>query len=533
MGLSFIAVDALAATVSQAGTGSCKVKAGAAAASYEYVQLAAAAAQPKKRVNVYGVIVDYDQPRRTQGSDVMRTVHLMDPSCDKLESIKQRGFTVNVFAPSEELLPPIRAVGDILRLHRFDVKVDADGPLGSASTGGPPRQCAFALFDGDAEGNGAEAVEAYAWSGESYTLAPSHNGYLSVLRTWRQQNRGSHLNRIVLGTASYQRQLKEVCGFADKEYVDIVCKVLYVRAWGLQQATLHVWDGTDLQPVEGASLAPSVPAECFGVPSATLSAFPGLGSVVPVVAAGSHVRLELLPKAGQWVHMRNVHAWVAREGGRLCALFDFKTRWIPLTEHTAAVAEREEAYAGRLDRVNTWVDDTDLASVTSHDSVAFSSIRQVLTHPQVTGKFRCLVRVVGHAPADTRHFCTASPPQVYGVTTRHAATDDERTRAPPVFAVSLMLQDPTGTLEALLLDKDAEKFFGIRAQDAAQLHGSVAVRAKMQALLAGGVGHADGRSQWIACCLVAYRMLIDGDAEQSRDNTARRRFRMFATRLKL
>eukprot|EP00192_Tetraselmis_astigmatica_P011402 CAMPEP_0117652276 /NCGR_PEP_ID=MMETSP0804-20121206/2541_1 /TAXON_ID=1074897 /ORGANISM="Tetraselmis astigmatica, Strain CCMP880" /LENGTH=380 /DNA_ID=CAMNT_0005458313 /DNA_START=47 /DNA_END=1190 /DNA_ORIENTATION=+ len=294
------------------------------------------------------------------------------------------------------------------------------------------------------------------------------------------------------------------------------------------EAILWVWDGTAATPAQGelwrdehweleqwwAAEMPLAPVPGHRLVAATI---PEHGTALPVQIL--YTRREELPFSPSGsllsypLKLRNVQ--VALDGaGRLYVHYHRYSRWARMPE--GSVPQLDQQTIQKFD-----VDDyapvgvSMVASqlVPPHPNHHFSSLRAIRCSASrgELGKFRCLVKVVGHWPDDVEQFC--SPRRIEGAQEEW------------VWAVKLLLADTTGSVTALLWGPDAKKFFsgaGLQACDLSQnpeVLGSL--RAAVQCLTgvtAAGEGLADDfvddsccqrerpSQTWIECCIASYFM---------------------------
>lgn len=109
-------------------------------------------------VNVYAIVTEWTMPRTTKGTDYHVILKVLDPSVASLVTELNEPYTdvsISFFA-SKELVPKPRKAGDIIRIHRLDVKdyngrpqfVAKIGMLGAGGGAGGTSRCHYCLFDG-------------------------------------------------------------------------------------------------------------------------------------------------------------------------------------------------------------------------------------------------------------------------------------------------------------------------------------------------------------------------------------------------
>lgn len=130
--------------------------------NYTYLSLHDAFQGPRPSlVNIYAIVAEWTMPRSTKGSDLHVVLKVLDPSVASLTTEQNNSYTdvsVNFFA-SKELLPKPRKVGDIVRLHRLEVKefnhrtqlVAKIGMMSGGRGAGGPSRCHYCLFEGEGD----------------------------------------------------------------------------------------------------------------------------------------------------------------------------------------------------------------------------------------------------------------------------------------------------------------------------------------------------------------------------------------------
>ncbi|XP_024403183.1 protection of telomeres protein 1a isoform X2 [Physcomitrium patens] len=478
---------------------------------YNYDRLADAVVCVDKKVNFYGIVAEYEQPKSTRGDDCLCTMTVVDMSYNT------PGLRVLYFAPADQM-PRVNTVGDIIRFHRIQMRSHADAPQ---AIGNPKYGASFVLLSG-LEGDG---YEPYQKSHSRYSVEAHDRDIVDLLRTWAS----SHPIDTFAGTNKYMKQIKDI---NVESYFDLCCKILYVNEQSAENSVIiYVWDGTDtspacLNPVEqGESDDPGQDlwsAKELALPVDVMRSFPVLGTVLPLVPfdVAEDDSGPQIPLAGDWVKLRNIGCRIRK--GLYEGIFLHKSKIGILSPSTQAVQNCERAYKERLTsetlRLPQWCPKPPQSMlVTGYDHVKVSTLREVLTHPQVTNKFRCMVRVMATWPTDVLDFCVPLPESTAG-------GKDQPEQGAFVYAVRFTLEDPTGRLHVFLYGQDAVDFFvGYPAVDLRQQGDTVgALKRKVDRLL--GVSESGpSNPPWVNCCLMSYYL----DKERPHDT---RRFRIFGTR---
>ncbi|XP_024520571.1 protection of telomeres protein 1b-like [Selaginella moellendorffii] len=448
---------------------------------YEYMKLKDACIAVEQQVNFYGVVIDYSLPKPTKGKDMICTMTVADMSSP--------GLRVLVFG-SKDHVPYVRALHDIIRFHRVRIDIHKGSPQAVASLG---KASAFAVFDGGSGGSN----EPYQISSNAFTFEEHDRRILDLMRAWRS----THLSKPL--STEYLVRIRDIK--EPHSYFDLCCKVLHVSRLSDDCPTfVYVWDGTD------SPATTSLPfVESPSLPLVTLRQFPSKGTVLQVVVDfASDEHGDWIPRVGSWVKFRNITS--RNCGGKLEGVFTRDSKISILASDYPNVEEAERWYEHRLASAEAGLPENcpkPLLSltVTDYDHVPYSSLREVLAWPQVTYKFRCLVRVRSANPPRAVDFCRCVNGQY-------------------VYQLQLTLEDPTAQIHAYLFAEDGERFFNgypaarREAEDACL----GALERSFSRLLCASDG-LDTTPPYVSCCIKSYYV----DKEQPWTS---RRFRIFGTR---
>ncbi|KAG0617879.1 hypothetical protein M758_4G022600 [Ceratodon purpureus] len=479
---------------------------------YNYTPLADAVMCLEQKVNFYGVVAEYEQPKPTRGRDYLCTMTVIDMSYNS------PGLRVLYFAPDVDMMPRVKDLGDVIRFHRVQMKSHADAPQ---AIGNPKKGSSFVLLRG-CEG---DDYVPYHKSHSNFTMEASDRNIVGLLRMWAS----SHPIDTLAGTNKYMKQIKDV---NVDSYFDLCCKILFVNDQSAEHSVIiYVWDGTDASP---ACLNPLEQSENgdpgqdlwsskeLAVPVDVMRGFPALGTVLPLVPFGMPEDDfgPQLPLAGDWVKLRNIGCRV-RKGLYEGVIYHGSKIGI-LSPSAQAVQNCERAYEERLTsealRLPHWCPKPPQSMlVTGYDHCKLSTLREVLTYPQVTYKFRCMVRVMATWPSDVLDFCVPHDGSA-------AQPKDHLEQGDFVYVVRLTLEDPTARLHAFLYGQDAVEFFvGYPAANLRRQGDTVgALKRKVDRLL-GVSEHGPPNPPWVTCCLKSYYL----DKEHPQET---RRYRVFGTR---
>eukprot|EP00731_Ephydatia_muelleri_P035145 Em0099g17a len=499
-----------------AGVGS----AGGSKGGYKYSKIAQLKSGDDK-INVFGVVKFFKPIAQTKGTDFCSVLTIVD------ESSPVSGLKCVIFNRSQDKLPHIRSVGDVICLHRLKIQTFKDelqamgraSPVPSASTASRTRRS----FPGPA------------------------------LREWAEQH--SELNS--------DTRARRLCDVSGGDYFDLTCQVVSKSVFASQDYTiLSVWDGTKF-PLEHKQYDYSY-SETASDPG--LSAAAG-NLAVPVVLYDNHTMQGRAIRPAQFVRLSNVHAtrlkgysFAASDqqfyvelcihkgtqyGSGATVLPDCDEGAVRLKSQLASLVGaggRDEAAAPLQRWCPTSVRPLPRsATVTPYTRVAFTPIRDVLVYPTVPFKFNCRARVECVFPACVEDMvqlrCSRCARKVPMPRTSRADSDaltgtpcptcvgdaaagGAPTSAPTeavlrlIYVFKLVLDDETGHLSAYVAEDDAATF--LPGLPPTNLYVEQDSRRKLLDrlyYLTGGndpfVEHPPGYRQqlprpWMECCLKSY-----------------------------
>ncbi|KAH9801722.1 protection of telomeres protein 1b [Citrus sinensis] len=231
-----------------------------------------------------------------------------------------------------------------------------------------------------------------------------------------------------------------------------------------------------------------------------------IGSILRVIIdKGIEKHILHLLKIGKWVKLQNVLCQV--DAGLWFGVLTHFTRLRYVPTNDNLIVERQRSYDERLSwehsRMPYWCFPwtSEVTDIDYSEDGPFVTLKDVLTHSQVTAKFKCVVRVVAALPWRSEDFC--SPLGHY--------------------RIRLTLEDPTARIHAFVYAEDGEKLFGgYPFVDV--------LKRKINKLL--GVAVSDGQEikdaprnpPWVQCCLKSY--YIDRN-----DIWGSRQYRIFDTKI--
>lgn len=190
--------------------------------SYSYTKLSELEPGLQK-VNVFGVVTDFQPPFQTKGRDFCSIVNITDESL-----ADGQAFKCTFFHSNQERLPKVKKIGDVVCFHRINIK----------------------LYPNGVQGIGMSFTSSLSFSGQlgskvkpatgcvSYTFTPQDRRRVEKLRLWyaRQSQRVNPYLRTLRNTTT------------DVTSSDLVCQVLSISRRDptpdSHSAVLRVWDGT-------------------------------------------------------------------------------------------------------------------------------------------------------------------------------------------------------------------------------------------------------------------------------------------------
>ena len=190
--------------------------------SYSYTKLSELEAGLQK-VNVFGVVTDFQPPFQTKGRDFCSIVNITDESLPEREALKCTFFHSN-----QDRLPKVKKVGDVVCFHRINIKLYPSGVQGIGQN-----------FTSCLSFPGHLGSKVKPLTGSvSYTFTPQDRRRVEELRLW--------IARKSQRVNPFLRLLKDIA--IDVDSSDLVCQVLsisrQVSTSGPPNAVLSVWDGT-------------------------------------------------------------------------------------------------------------------------------------------------------------------------------------------------------------------------------------------------------------------------------------------------
>ncbi|XP_065046976.1 protection of telomeres protein 1a-like isoform X1 [Musa acuminata AAA Group] len=442
-----------------------------------------------ERVNIFAAVSSIGAEKKSRGTDYVVSLKIMD------QSYMEPGISVNFFAEDMTKLPHVRAIGDIISLQNVEVRIHR----GDVYCVHNKKFSAFALF----QGKTTSGLIHYQKSAK-YHATNHDDEFLSQIRTWLLDNPPKAVGKDV---PLLLRRIKLDLAF------DLVCKVLHVSETSKGDWMLFVWDGTDTPPaklqfdLELQGERPcSLHVEELPLTIEVLCTFPRVGSVLRVFASKSFKVITHLHGGNQWVKLCNM----------ICGLYDGmwngmlqpSSEVLLLSDEDSIAREHLKTYDRRL---ATALENYPMTSfpapshitVLDYDYKPYTTLIESLSHPEVTHKCMCIVRVVAAYPWQAK---------------------DLRSPVTGHYRVRFTVEDPTARIHAYICGEDGVKFFqGYPTTEV--------LTSKMDKLLGitdtdGQAGSDDGvrNPPWVWCCLKSYYL----DENNPRGS---RRYRIFSTTL--
>ncbi|KAJ7955335.1 Protection of telomeres protein [Quillaja saponaria] len=394
------------------------------------IQLKDAPKCVNKIVNLCGFVSEFSLPRKSQGTDYVSILQIVD------ETLTDGELSVNIFTRKLEDLPRINAYRDFIILYNVKIE-EFNGRLFAVFN---KNYSSFALFG---EKSNID-FEPYQATPGFYLLEPDK---LVVART-------RHLSKDYQfsgGKSKYLLSLKDID--SEKDF-DLICKVLHVEVVD-DVCIFFVWDGNDTPTLavniklEDAERNPiQLQIEPRPLPRHVLSGFPCIGTVLRVIAGKAHEKLDLHFKGvGKWVMIRHITCDVCSALWHGLLSSSSKIRF--LSENDDSVLQCKRTYNEREMRkegcVPYWITSPYFLTKLDHEDVPLATLMDLLAHSEVNTVVRCIVRVIAVCPAQVNDIF------------QQVGSDECRIR--------LTLEDPTARIHSLICDGEGtsqiKKLLGI------------------------------------------------------------------------
>ncbi|XP_054821468.1 protection of telomeres protein 1b-like isoform X2 [Prosopis cineraria] len=394
-----------------------------AADRYKFLPIQVAVKCINQTVNITGIIAEFSLPKRSRGTDYYCTLRIID------ESYQKPGMLVNIFAGSSQQLPNVVERGDIVQL--FNVMVTAHGDGVNAVFN--KKFSSFALYNG----KDTDDFVPYQVSSK-FPPRDKDKMLLAELRKWL-------LNSQLIQDSHDFPMLRET---KEGNCCSLVCKILLFCEAANQERMVFVWDGTDLPPNSISAkledeLHNHLPLhhELVPLPRELLCAFPTVGSILRIAYDQSMEKSHLKHlENGRWVKFVNMRLEV--HAGLWHGVLTPSTKLRYIRNDDDLIKQRESLYGERMSknmrRMPFWSFPwPSPITVVDHDDARLNTLMDVLTHSEVTAKYKCIVRVVAAMPWSPENFLS-----------EHG-----------IYVMRLTLEDPTARIHAFVYAEDGETLF--------------------------------------------------------------------------
>ncbi|KAG7669491.1 putative Telomere-binding protein 51 kDa subunit [Nannochloris sp. 'desiccata'] len=453
---------------------------------YTYQVLAAMGSMSSSdRINVYGVVTEWAAPKKTNGSDLLCTVKITDPSMVDAAAGTVGTQDLLVFAPDRAQLPLIKKPGDIIRLHRsrlnhFNNRTQLVCSLGGFKRRGPP--ASMCLFDSTPTAGSLYVDQPYQRSSQTYHFDAREQSILAALRAFAQSGKWS--SGADQDSEKYRKSIRDIITRSSVEnvqFADLIGLVLAVEENVDGPKVVWMWDGTDTPPFpptfstnikpppqqgaeeetaeqRAASILQPRPFPVTTLPPTAAAALPMIGTAVPILIRGNVTEL---PPPGSWAKFRNCGFQVAK--GQLQGVLAQMSRWLPWREDEKVLKKYTHRLALKI--VSEWYNPerSRCVSTTPHGDKEVTSLRQIAVdalQPNAENRpmaYRCIVHVLSHYPiADHVNTMCVPARASWGAAKADGYTDESQL----MFALRLCVVDGTGTeLDVDIFGKSGEEFF--------------------------------------------------------------------------
>ncbi|KAL0397287.1 UNVERIFIED_CONTAM: Protection of telomeres protein 1a [Sesamum calycinum] len=400
---------------------------------YKFMQLVDAIACINQRVNLIGIVVETSLPKSTKGTDYFCSVKIIDESRPSL------GIYINFFAETMEKLPHVGSVGDVIMVSHVVVKIRGSEVYALFNKA----FSSFALFEGR-DHSGKELVP-YQISSR-YKARDQDKNFIMGLRKWSMQHKIEGLNESL--------QLREI---KEGGHLNLLCKVLHISEvkendwmllFGMEQThpllllkPIDIWDQhisfMVLLLLEDEMENPlPLQVEPSPVSRDVLCTLPPVGTILRMIVDQGNEKIGIkFLKTNKWVKLINVKCEVRAALWHAVLMPFSKLCYLPDDDHS--VIERQRSYNERIQSKWGRMPFTSFPwpshiTETEHPDVPFVTLMNILSHPEVTCKFKSVVRVVAIFPWRAEDFLSPSG----------------------IYRVRLTLEDPTARVHAFLYAED-------------------------------------------------------------------------------
>ncbi|XP_020518870.1 protection of telomeres protein 1b isoform X6 [Amborella trichopoda] len=183
-------------------------------------------------VNIWALVMEFEIPKMSQGTDFVCVLKIMDMSNKELSA--------NVFNPVRDCLPHVKSNGDIIHLR--DVPIEFRN--GAVYACFRKKFSSFSLFEG--RSHNFTPYQSYSGSDAAVSeieLTNKEEDLITNLRNWFGDF------EFEIGNDKYVLPLKKIGDVKKNEDVDLVCKILHSHRVSEESTDVFVWDGTDAPPI--------------------------------------------------------------------------------------------------------------------------------------------------------------------------------------------------------------------------------------------------------------------------------------------
>ena len=159
---------------------------------YDYTELAKASLTSSDPQHVYGVIVDATFPYKVNSELYICSLKIADSSLSPNSKGKEKFATVVIYSKRFEDLPIVLRLGDVIRLHRANLRMYNDHRQFNVSV---QWSGSWALFSTDrttALGASTTDFQPFLWSGKRFSFEKHETGILSATKKFASSLFGSH-----------------------------------------------------------------------------------------------------------------------------------------------------------------------------------------------------------------------------------------------------------------------------------------------------------------------------------------------------
>ena len=327
-------------------------------ASYKYTKLADL--QPGlRRINVFGVVKEFTEPRITRGTDFCSILTIID------ESNALVGVRCIIFNPHKERLPLIKKEGDIVCLHR----VNTTEYRSIMQIDGPP-------FSGSLRFSSKISRKIKPTTGfVSYTFTATERQRVRELRRWAlQRRRTEHVQKL--------ESVREDLKFA------LLCQVVWVAQFSsANQTILSVWDGTPCP----------LAIKSAGIDEANIDIDPALATAVgpelqQQIVVDGKLSQKLKVKPGSFIFVSNIEASSHHTG---TGEIELRVKGKP-QDNVEVISAKEYGHSELRDQLKLALAAQEVVSTTPHGNIPLSSLQEVKDYPLADkpAKFRCRAKLI-------------------------------------------------------------------------------------------------------------------------------------------